>query len=218
MALKTSLPLWTSLSLLSAWVLPAVASDGPLIWTPTKTSDTAYNARLGLRVPGFSFAAAGVDVGVSSAVKGGPVDVPVKLWGRITAQSQQTAAQTLLREVDLRANAVTGDALAEMTVREREIVSADLDVEMSRTVTIRYDAAGTSWDSVEAHQAVKWSDPIDGMSLTAKLGALDSFKRVGAGITVEQKLADNVSVSARIGKAAGADLTAGIKARYSVTW
>lgn len=218
MALKTSLPLWTSLSLLSAWVPPAVASDGPLIWTPTKTSDTAYNARLGLRVPGFSFAAAGVDVGVSSAVKGGPVDVPVKLWGRITAQSQQTPAQTLLREVDLRANAVTGDALAEMTVREREIVSADIDLEMSHTVTIRYDAAGASWDSLEAHQAVKWSDPIDGMSLTAKLGALDSFKRVGAGITVEQKLADNVSVSARIGKAAGADLTAGIKARYSVTW
>jgi hypothetical protein len=218
MASKTAFRLSIYLLSVAAPVQAASASDGLLIWSPSKSSDTSYNARLGLRMPGWSPAAAGVDVGVRSAVKGGPVDVPVNLWGRVTAQSEQTPAQSLLREINLRANAETGDAVAEMSERDREIVSSDLDLEMTRTITLRYDSAEEAWDGVEMHQAVTWSDPVDGLSLTARLGALDSFKRVGAGITVEQRLADAVSLSARIGKAAGADLTAGIRARYSVTW
>lgn len=215
---KFTLLRWVILMTVAISVQPAGASDGLLIWTPTKTSDTSYNARLGLRVPGWSLAAAGVDVGVTSSGKGGPVEVPVKLWGRITAQSEQTPAQILLREINIRANVETGDAVAEMRVRDVEIVSSDFDLEMNRNITIHYENAGEAWDGVEVHQAVRWSDPVDGVSLTARLGALDSFKRIGAGITVEQKLADDLSLSARIGKAAGADLTAGVRAHYSVTW
>ncbi|WP_165219864.1 hypothetical protein [Affinirhizobium pseudoryzae] len=218
MVLRTRLSRWTCLVTMVMFVTPACADEGLLIWKPTKSSETAYQARLGMRVPGWSFAAAGIDVGVTSSVKGGPVDVPVNVWGRITAQSEQTPAQTLLRELNLRANAETGDAVAEMRLSDREIVSSDFDLEMTRTVTVHHDATGTVWDGVDVHQAVTWSDPVDGVSLTARFGALDSFKRVGAGITVQQKLADDVSVSARIGKAAGADLTATVNARYSVTW
>ena len=199
-------------------VAPACADDGLLIWTPTKNSDTAYNARLGTRVPGWTNASAGVDVGVASAVKGGRVDTPVKVWGRVTASQLQMPAYQLRRDIDVRMNALTGGAAAEVSTSNKRIVSGSLDLELRRTVGLTYDGIAQQWSGLNVNQAVRLSTPAYGTALVVKAGATDHFKRLGAGMALEQSLTKSISITGSLERAVGSDLSAGINARYSLTW
>jgi hypothetical protein len=207
-----------ALGVFSAMALPAFAEEPLLIWAPTKNSDTSYMARMGLRIPGWTAASAGVDMGVTSAVAGGPVDTPVKLWGRVRAEALQTPASRLSRDVDFTLNALTGSAAAQMTYADREILTPDFDLEVSRKYALRYDGVEQSWSGLDMNQALKLSYGDTGSAILVKAGAIDSFKRLGGGIVIEQKLGDQFTVTGEINHAAGGDPAARINARYSFRW
>src|ERR1041385_1888737 len=67
------------------------ADDRPLIWSPSKNSDTSYGVRLGLRLPSELQPEAGINLGLDSD-KGAVVNTPVRFWGKVTASSIQTPA------------------------------------------------------------------------------------------------------------------------------
>jgi hypothetical protein len=216
---RSSLILMASaLAAATALSVPAHADEGLLIWTPTKNSDTAYNARLGTRVPGWANASAGVDVGVASAVKGGRVETPVRFWGRVTANELQTPAYRLRRDIDVRMNALTGGAAAEVSTSNKRIVSGSLDLELRRTVGLSYDGITQQWSGLNVNQAVRLSTPAYGTALVVRAGAISDFKRVGAGMAIEQSLTKSISVTGSLDRAVGSELSAGIHARYSLTW
>jgi hypothetical protein len=194
------------------------AEEPLLIWAPSKSSDTSYTARMGLRIPGWTAASAGVDMGVTSAVVGGPVDTPVMLWGRVRAEALQTPASRLSRDVDFTLNALTGSAAAQMTYADKEILTPDLDLEVSRKYTLRYDGAAQSWSGLNMNQALKLSYGDTGSAIQVKAGAIDSFKRLGGGIALEQKLGDQFTVTGEINRAAGGDPAARVNARYFFRW
>lgn len=196
----------------------ASADEGLLIWNPSKSSDTAYNARLGLHVPGYTFASAGVDVGVSAHGRGGPVDVPVKVWGRVTASALQTPAYQIRRDIDLRLNAMNGSGAALMSYTNKEIVNGDLDLEVSRNMVLTYDGLAQNWNGIDVSQAIRLVNPAVGTAFVVKAGALDSFKRLGGGLAVEQKLGDHIRITGQLDDSAGAEVSARIDARYSLTW
>lgn len=196
----------------------ASADEGLLIWNPSKSSDTAYNARLGLHVPGYTFASAGVDVGVSAHGRGGPVDVPVKVWGRLTASALQTPAYQIRRDIDLRLNAMNGSGAALMSYTNKEIVNGDLDLEVSRNMVLTYDGLAQNWNGIDVSQAIRLVNPAVGTAFVLKAGALDSFKRLGGGFAVEQKLGDHIRITGHLDDSAGAEVSARIDARYSLTW
>jgi hypothetical protein len=196
----------------------ASADEGLLIWNPSKSSDTAYNARLGLHVPGYTFASAGVDVGVSAHGRGGPVDVPVKVWGRLTASALQTPAYQIRRDIDLRLNAMNGRGAALMSYTNKEIVNGDLDLEVSRNMVLTYDGLAQNWNGIDVSQAIRLVNPAVGTAFVVKAGALDSFKRLGGGLAVEQKLGDHIRITGQLDDSAGAEVLARIDARYSLTW
>ncbi|MCO5733946.1 hypothetical protein [Rhizobium sp. SSA_523] len=196
----------------------ALANEGTLIWNPTKASDTSYQARLGSRIPGYAFASAGVDVGLNAPSKGGRIDVPVKLWGRITTEALQTPAYQLRQDVDLHLDALNGHAMVKVSDRDVEILSGDLTLELTRDVSLRYDGAAAAWQGVDVRQSIRWTVPQQGTSLTAQVGLINNFQRLGGGVTLEQKLGPAISVKGQVGQAAGEDVTASISARYTMRW
>ena len=202
----------------AATTAPVSAEEPLLIWAPSKSSDTSYTARMGLRIPGWTAASAGVDMGVTSAVVGGPVETPLKLWGRLRAEALQTPASKLNRDVDFTLNALTGSAAAQMTYADKEILTSDLDLEISRKYALRYDGTAQSWSGLDVNQALKLSYGDTGSAILVKAGAIDSFKRLGGGIAFEQKLGDQFTVTGEINRAAGGDPAAKVNARYFFRW
>jgi hypothetical protein len=196
----------------------ASADEGLLIWNPSKSSDTAYNARLGLHVPGWTFASAGVDVGVNAAGKGGPVDVPIKVWGRITANAVQTPAYQIRRDFDVRMNALNGSGAALMSYSNKQIITGDLDLALSRNMALTYDGLAQSWSGVDVSQALRLVNASSGTAFVVKAGALDTLKRLGGGLAVEKQIGDHIRITGQLDDSAGADVSARIDARYALTW
>ncbi|MEB2843699.1 hypothetical protein GAO09_05720 [Rhizobiales bacterium RZME27] len=195
----------------------SLADERPLIWTPTKNSDTSYGVRLGLRLPNELQSEAGINLGLDSQ-KNAVVNTPVRLWGKITASSIQTPAYQLNRDIRINLDAVTGSSGARVIMSEKRIASEALDVEVNRQYGMRYDGAASNWIG-EASQSVKVSRAGTGTAVILEARALDTFRELGAGIAVEQKISERLSLNGRIDQATNADgPSSNIGARYTFKW
>ncbi|MGI2032267.1 hypothetical protein ACRQ1B_07705 [Rhizobium panacihumi] len=196
----------------------AFADERPLIWAPTKNSDTSYAVKLGLRLPNELQTEAGINLGLDASNRGAVVNTPVRFWGKVTASSIQTPAYQLKRDIGVNLDAVSGSSAARVTMSEKRIASETLDVELSRQYGVRYDGAADAWKG-EATQSVKFSRAGTGTAVIIEAKALDTFKELGGGIAVEQKVTERLSLNGRIDQTTNADRpTSNIGARYTFKW
>lgn len=196
----------------------ALADERPLIWAPTKNSDTSYAVKLGLRLPNELQTEAGINLGLDASNRGAVVNTPVRFWGKVTASSIQTPAYQLKRDIGVNLDAVSGSSAARVTMSEKRIASETLDVELSRQYGVRYDGAADAWKG-EATQSVKFSRAGTGTAVIIEAKALDTFKELGGGIAVEQKVTERLSLNGRIDQTTNADRpTSNIGARYTFKW
>ncbi len=195
----------------------SLADERPLIWTPTKNSDTSYGVKLGLRLPNELQPEAGINFGLDSQ-KNAVVNTPVRFWGKVTASSIQTPAYQLNRDIRVNLDAVTGSSGARVIMSEKRIASEALDVEVNRQYGMRYDGAASNWIG-EASQSVKVSRAATGTAVILQGKALDTFRELGAGIAVEQKISERLSLNGSIEQTtASAGPTSNISARYTFKW
>lgn len=193
------------------------ADDRPLIWTPTKNSNTSYAVKLGLRLPSELEPEAGINLGLDSQ-KNAVVNTPVRFWGKVTASSIQTPAYQLHRDIRINLDAVTGSSGAKVIMSEKRIASEALDVEVNRQYGMRYDGAAADWIG-EASQSVKVSRAATGTAVILQAKALDTFRELGAGIAVEQKISERLSLNGSIEQTTAATQpTSNISARYTFKW
>lgn len=193
------------------------ADEKPLIWTPTKNSDTSYAVKLGMRLPDELQSEAGINLGLD-AQKNAVVNTPVKFWGKVTASSIQTPAYQLKRDIRINLDAVTGSGAARVVMSEKAIASEALDVELNRQYGVRYDGAASSWVG-EASQSVRLSRTGTGTAVILQAKALDTFREIGGGIAVEQKVSERLSLNGSIEQTtASAGATSNISARYTFKW
>lgn len=198
-------------------VAPVRADERPLIWAPVKNSNSSYAVKLGVRLPSEFQPEAGINVGLNSQ-KGAVVNTPVKFWGKVTASSILTPAYKLNRDIRINLDAVTGSAGAGVIMSEKSIATEALDVEVNRQYNVRYDAARASFVS-EASQSVKISRAATGTAVILRAKALDTFREIGAGISVEQKISERLSFNGSIEQTtAAAEPTSNIGARYTFKW
>ena len=195
----------------------SLADERPLIWTPTKNSDTSYGVKLGLRLPNELQPEAGINFGLDSQ-KNAVVNTPVKFWGKVTASSIQTPAYQLNRDIRINLDAVTGSSGARVIMSEKRIASEALDIEVNRQYGMRYDGAASNWIG-EASQSVKVSRASSGTAVILQAKALDTFRELGAGIAVEQKISARLSLNGSIEQTTAAtEPTSNISARYTFKW
>lgn len=212
-ALPISLLVACLISVSDTW-----ADEAALIWVPSKLSDTAYNARLGVRIPGYDYTSTGVDFGVQSKVKGGPAEAPIRWWGKVKTASVKTAAYQLNRDIALDLDANNGFATAQFGLSSKRIVSPDLDMELERRVAVSYDHKLGTWGNVNASQSVRWSNPDWGSAVRISAGSVDSLSHVTAGIAFEQKIGKRIKVSGVLDSVTGPAPRPAMNVRYSIRW
>ncbi|MGE7369250.1 hypothetical protein ACQKKX_09310 [Neorhizobium sp. NPDC001467] len=194
-----------------------LADERPLIWTPTKNSDTSYAVKLGFRLPSELQPEAGINLGLDSQ-KNDVVNTPVRLWGKITASSIQTPAYQLNRDIRINLDAVTGSSGARVIMSEKRIASEALDVEVNRQYGMRYDGAAANWVG-EASESVRLSRAATGTAVILQAKALDTFRELGAGLAVEQKISERLSLNGSIEQTTAATQpTSNISANYTFKW
>lgn len=196
----------------------ARADDKPLIWSPSKLSDTAYTARIGLRLPDYAFASVGAELGVNSPTVGGPVTTPVNLWANVKMQSVKTPAYQLNRQLNIRLDTIDSQFQAEMTSTRREIVNEDLDLEFRRDIIVNYDKALGAWSDVTASQTVRLSSPITGSAIAISANSNDNFSHIGSALSLEQRLGKRIRVSGGLSQQNGESPVPRFNARYNIHW
>ncbi len=189
-----------------------------VIWQPVKNSDTSYSVKLGLKLPAALEPEAGFDVGITTE-RGAVVSTPVKFWSNFTAQSIQRPAYEMERGIGVEVDGSAGSAAITINYHEKHIATSSLDLERQSAYTLRYDTAAQQWAGVDVNQSVKLSRSAVGTALVLRASSTDSFKVAGAGIGVEQKLGQYMTVSGSLDHSSNAsNPVASINASYSFKW
>jgi len=203
-------------------VLPAgsgFAGDKPLIWQPTKNSDTSYSVRLGLQLPTRIEAEAGVSLGMNTTKGGAPIDTPVRFWSNFVTGKMKTSASEMRRGIGVDLDGHTGSAAISMNYYEKEIATPSLDIERNSSYTMRYDGVSGEWCGIDASQSVRLSYGSTGTALIGRASAGNNFGTVGAGIGVEQRIGEYMTVTGSVDRSTDAsEPAASVNARYSFTW
>ncbi len=198
---------------------PGLAEDRPLIWKPTRNSETSYSVKLGLKLPTRIETEAGISMGVDTTTSGTPVDTPIKFWSNFTAEEIQTPAYQLNRGVGVDLDGHTGSAGITMNYYEKEIATPTIDIERRSSYGVRYDGASGEWCGVDASQSVRLSHGPSRMALVGRASGINGFRTVGAGVTVEKRLGRSMTVSGALDRTSDApEPVASVNARYSFHW
>jgi len=197
----------------------AFADDKPLIWKPSKTSDTSYSVKLGLKLPSRLEPEAGVSMGVNTTKSGAPVDTPIKFWSNFTAEKIEMPAYQMNRGVGVNFDGSSGSAAITMNYYEKEIATPTIDIERRSSYGMRYDGASGEWCGVDASQSVRLSHRPSGLAVIGRASGSNGFKVVGAGIGVEKNFGRHMTISGALDRTSDAlDPVASVNARYSFKW
>lgn len=208
-----------AISLMCVSPTSARADDMPLIWQPTKNSDTSYSVRLGLRLPTRLETEAGIEMGVDTNGSGGVVDAPMKLWSTVTTQSIQRPAYEMDRSVAFDVDRISGSAGVSLNYDAKHTISRDLDIEHQSSYGVRYDSLDQSWTGLDLTQSVRFAHPPTGTAFVVRATAADTFALAGGGFGLEQKLGDNITLTGNIDQvSASAIPVASINASYNFKW
>ncbi|MGK6313752.1 hypothetical protein [Neorhizobium sp. DT-125] len=198
---------------------PVLADDKPLIWQPSRNSDTSYSVRLGLKLPARLEPEAGVSMGVNTTKSGTPVETPVKFWSSFTATKIQTPAYQANRDVGFDLDGNNGSAAITMNYYEKHIATPTIDIERQSSYAMRYDGTAREWCGIDTSQSVRLSHSPSRTALVARASGSNGFRVVGAGLGVEKNFGRNLTISGALDRTSDSpDPIASVKARYSFKW
>ncbi|RWX75629.1 hypothetical protein EPK99_18205 [Neorhizobium lilium] len=198
---------------------PVLALDKPLIWQPSKSSDTSYSVKLGLKLPMELEPEAGFDLGLDTSKSGAALRTPVRFWSSFKAQAIQRPAYEMNREVGFQVDGNARSAAITMNAYEKHIATPSIDVEREGAYAVRYDAAAQQWAGVDVSQSIKVSKTATGTAFVVRASATGNFKVAGAGIGLEQKLGGHMTVSGSLDRSSDVSgAIASINASYSFKW
>ncbi|TDK38763.1 hypothetical protein E2F50_01010 [Rhizobium deserti] len=162
---------------------------------------------------------AGFDLGVDASKDGAVVDAPLKFWGSLKAQSIQRPAYEMNRDIGLDVDGVAGSAAITMNYYEKHIATSAIDVERQSSYSVRYDSGTQQWTGIDVAQSVKVSRSATGTAVVVRATGTDNFKKAEAGLALEQKFGDHITLSGSLDRASSSsDPISSINASYAVKW
>ena len=198
--------------------LSAHAADRPLIWQPVKNSDRSYSVKLGFRLPTELEPEAGFNVGVD-AKKDGSMNTPLRLWGSMKMKSIQRPAYEVERKIGIDYDGLAETAAVSMNYHQTQIVTSTIDVERNASYVMRYDGLNQDWSGLDANQTLRLSRSNTGTAVVVRATAIDTFRIGGAGLGLEQKLGDSLTLSGSVDRYSDATAAVtSVNARYSFQW
>ncbi|OWV71568.1 hypothetical protein ATY77_13720 [Rhizobium sp. R634] len=212
---KTACILFSILSFAAA----AAKADDLVIWTPAKLSDRSYKATMGFRLPAEWETSAGADLALAST-KGGallPDSEQAMLWGRISKTTVTPAGQSQ-RGARVSVDTLRGSGALTLSRSRSWILSDSLDMQSSRSVSVRYDPVDARQSSVTASQALKLIHPWTGTTLSASAGVTNASGDFSSTVALKQAILPNLNLDASMSNPFSPDEAGSVNLRYRVTW
>lgn len=212
---KTALTLFTIFFSVTA----VAKADDLLIWSPAKLSDRSYKATMGFRLPAEWETSAGADLALAST-KGGallPDSEQAMLWGRISRTTVTPAGQSQ-QGAKVSVDTLRGSGALTLSRSRSWILSDSLDMQSSRSVSVRYDPVDTRQSSVTASQALKLIYPWTGTSLSAGAGVSNASGDFSSTVAVNQAILPNLNLDASVSNPFSPAETGSVNLRYRVRW
>lgn len=194
------------------------AQERGLIWAPAKNSDRSYSARLGARLPTETPLRAGLEMGMSASEGGAVVDTPVKFWGDVTLMSTNLPGVKIARDIGVLMNALTGSSALTMTMTQKRVATADLDVESNRNVTLRYDGPSQQWNGLDVSQSLRLTRSATGTAFILTGASRESFQEFSSSVSLEQRLSDHFTVTGSFDRQYEDRFRPAVRANYKVRW
>ncbi|WP_434733218.1 hypothetical protein NL154_19425 [Rhizobium sp. YTUHZ044] len=197
----------------------AAKADDLLIWSPAKVSDRSYKATMGFRLPAEWETSAGADLALA-ATKGGaplPDSEQAMLWGRISKTSVTPAGQAQ-QGARVSVDTLRGSGALTLSRSRSWILSDSLDMQSSRSVSVRYDPVDARETSVTASQALKLIHPWTGTSLSAGAGVSNASGDFSSTVAVNQAILPNLNLDASVSNPFFPDEAGSVNLRYRVSW
>ncbi|OWO96359.1 hypothetical protein B5E41_02530 [Rhizobium esperanzae] len=197
----------------------AAKADDLLIWSPAKVSDRSYKATVGFRLPAEWETSAGADLALA-ATKGGaplPDSEQAMLWGRISKTSVTPAGQSQ-QGARVSVDTLRGSGALTLSRSRSWILSDSLDMQSSRSVSVRYDPVDARETSVTASQALKLIHPWTGTSLSAGAGISNASGDFSSTVAVNQAILPNLNLDASVSNPFSPDEVGSVNLRYRVQW
>ncbi|ANK93427.1 MULTISPECIES: hypothetical protein [Rhizobium] len=197
----------------------AAKADDLLIWSPAKVSDRSYKATMGFRLPTEWETSAGADLALA-ATKGGaplPHSEQAMLWGRISKTSVTPAGQSQ-QGARVSVDTLRGSGALTLSRSRSWILSDSLDMQSSRSVSVRYDPVDARETSVTASQALKLIHPWTGTSLSAGAGISNASGDFSSTVAVNQAILPNLNLDASVSNPFSPDQAGSVNLRYRVQW
>lgn len=209
---------------LSVFALPvaqaARASDAPLIWTPSQTSDTSYAMRMGSRLPMEFEASAGAEVSFSeSFATGTRARHPIKFWSSVKLPSPGKKADTDA-QLDVRLNGVSGNRSISVRKSRSLELKPGLAARIEDLYSLNYDRGASDRRlDARATKTVRILSRGTGTSLYARGSRSNRDQEWQASVGVEQKVTGSVNLSADADNlAAPRRSSATVRASYAQRW
>jgi hypothetical protein len=196
-----------------------LADDKPLIWQPLKNSDTSYSVKVGVKLPVSLEPQAGFDLGVDAKKDGTVVDTPLRFWSSVKAESIQRPAYEMNRKIGFDLDSLAESAGISVNYYEKQIATPSIDIERQSSYQLRYDGIAQQWSGIGASQSVKVSGSKTGTAVVVRASGADNFKIAGAGLGLEQKIGDHMTLSGNFDRFTDAPApVTSVNARYTFTW
>lgn len=204
-------------------VLPSLSvaakADDLLIWSPAKLSDRSYKATIGFRLPAEWETSAGADLALAATRGGAPLpdSEQAMLWGRISKTTVTPAGQSQ-RGAKISVDTLRGSGALTLSRSRSWILSNSLDMQSSRSVSVRYDPVDVRETSVTASQALKLIYPWTGTSLSAGAGVSNASGDFSSTVAVNQAILPNLNLNASLSNPLSPDAAGSVNLRYRVSW
>ncbi|PDT09233.1 hypothetical protein CO670_31985 [Rhizobium sp. J15] len=201
------------------FVAAAAQADDLVIWSPAKLSDRSYKATMGFRLPAEWETSAGADLALAST-KGGallPDSEQAMLWGRISKTTVTPAGQSQ-QGARISVDTLRGSGALMLSRSRSWILSDSLDMQSSRSVSVRYDPVDARQSSVTASQALKLIYPWTGTSLSARAGVTNASGDFSSMVAVNQTILPNLNLDASVSNPFSPDEAGSVNLRYRVSW
>lgn len=204
-------------------VLPSLSvaakADDLLIWSPAKLSDRSYKATIGFRLPAEWETSAGADLALAATRGGAPLpdSEQAMLWGRISKTTVTPAGQSQ-QGAKISVDTLRGSGALTLSRSRSWILSNSLDMQSSRSVSVRYDPVDVRETSVTASQALKLIYPWTGTSLSAGAGVSNASGDFSSTVAVNQAILPNLNLNASLSNPLSPDAAGSVNLRYRVSW
>ncbi|WP_132957515.1 hypothetical protein [Rhizobium sp. BK251] len=198
---------------------PAAEADNLLIWSPAKVSPNTYQATVGFRLPMTWETSAGADLGLGATRAGAllPDAERATLWGKL-ADENVTPASRARQEVAVRVDTLRGSGTLLLSRSRNFIFSENLDMELSRALSVGYAKADTRPASLDVSQAIKLIYPWTGTALSARGAVTDTRGDFSTTLAISQNILPNLDLSASLTDPISSGKTGDVRLRYQVRW